>query len=135
MEKLVLETGITDSGYSCVCEALPGFVVAGGKDFAEFAKEVRESVDFYVECAKADGTPYPAILDGDYELEFKFNVMSLLQHYRGILSLSALERLTGINRKQLSHYAVGSSRPRRKQADRINLALRNFARELSVVSV
>jgi len=31
----------------------------------------------------------------------------VLNYYKGIFTLSALERLTGINQKQLQHYASG----------------------------
>ena len=65
MSKIVMNTGITETGYSCSCDLLPGWVVSGSDDFEQFKKEVKESIDFYVECAKADGEVYPSILDSD----------------------------------------------------------------------
>jgi hypothetical protein len=44
-----MNTGITETGYSCSCDLLPGWVVSGSDDFEQFKKEVKESIDFYVE--------------------------------------------------------------------------------------
>lgn len=73
MRQLVMTTGITETGYCCSCDLLPGWVVAASGGFEEFKKEVRESIDFYVECAKAEGEEYPAILDEEYEIIYKFD--------------------------------------------------------------
>ena len=62
--------------------------------FSELKKELFESVDFYVERAKADGDVYPEVLNQEYEFEYKFDVESLLFFYEKILSKAALERLT-----------------------------------------
>lgn len=66
---------------------------------------------------------------------YRFNVQSLLEFYRGIFSFSALQTITGINQKQLAHYAAGISKPRKEQADKIASGLRRLAEELSAVTV
>lgn len=60
---------------------------------------------------------------------------TLLNYYRGILPLSGLARLTGINQKQLAHYAAGRCRPRARQAAKIEEALHRLGRELQGVAV
>ena len=60
---------------------------------------------------------------------------SLLFFYEKILSKAALERLTGINQKQLSHYACGRSKPRPAQAQKIVNALHTLGRDLLAISV
>lgn len=112
MEKVRVQVAKTPEGYCATVDILPGFIVAVTGDFSELKKELFESVDFYVECAKADGDVYPEVLNQEYEFEYKFDVESLLFFYEKILSKAALERLTGINQKQLSHYACGRSKPR-----------------------
>lgn len=72
MEKIVMNTAKTDTGYCCSCDLLPGWIVTGPKDFEQFKKEVQDSIDFYVECAKADGSEYPPVLDADYEIVYQF---------------------------------------------------------------
>ena len=135
MATIIVNTAKTEKGYSCNCNLLPGWIVAYTGDFEGFRNYVKESIDFYVECAKEDGTSYPKILDEDYEIVYKFDVQSLLEYYRGIFSFSALQTITGINQKQLSHYATGISKPRPAQAEKIAKGLRKLAKELQVVTV
>jgi predicted RNase H-like HicB family nuclease len=135
MEKVFISVSRTEKGYSASCELLPGWVVAVTGDFDELEKEIQESVDFYVDCAKEDGETYPAVFDGAYTFEYKFDVRSLLYFYQNIFSFVALQHLTGINQKQLSHYAAGRSKPRKEQAQKIVAGLHRLAGELNRVSV
>lgn len=135
MEKIIMNTARTDTGYCCSCDLLPGWVVSGPSDFNQFKKEVEDSILFYVECAKKDGDKYPAILNGIYEIIYKFDVQALLEYYRGIFSFAALEHITGINQKQLAHYASGRSKPRPQQAEKISAGLHQLANELMTVTV
>lgn len=135
MKKIIMDTARTATGYCCSCDLLPGWVVTGSSDFNQFKKEVEDSILFYVECAKKDGEKYPDILNEPYEIIYKFNVRALLEYYRGIFSFAALEHITGINQKQLAHYASGRSTPRPKQAKKISDGLHNLANELMTVTV
>ena len=83
MEKVVMNAAYTAKGYSCNCDLLPGWVVAFSGDFEGFRQYVQESIDFYVDGARQDGTAYPQVFDGEYEVVFKFDIVSLLAHYKG----------------------------------------------------
>ena len=122
MDKVVIETARTENGYSGACELLPGWIVATTGDFDNFKKEVVDSIRFYVDCAKN-------------ELVYKFDVQSLLLYYQGIFSFSALQTITGINQKQLAHYAAGRSKPRPQQAEKIARGLHDLAKDLMSVTV
>lgn len=130
-----MNTAKTDTGYCCSCDLIPGWVVSGSSDFNLFKVDVEESIRFYVDCAKKDGDEYPSVFDGPYELIYKFDVQALLEYYRGIFSFSALEHITGINQKQLAHYASGRSKPRQQQAEKISSGLHQLANELMTVTV
>lgn len=132
---ILINTARTEHGYSGACDLLPGWVVAHTGSFEDFKREVRESIDFYVECAREDGRNYPVFLDGDYVVEYRFDVQSLLLFYQGIFSYSALEHITGINQKQLAHYAAGRSKPRAAQTVKIANGLRNLAEEMMSITV
>lgn len=133
--QLIMDTARNENGYSCSCGLLKGWVVAYSGDFDGFKQYVRESVDFFVEGAKEDGEPYPEILDGEYEIIYKFDVQSLLEYYRGIFSFAALQAITGINQRQLYHYSAGIAKPRPAQAKKIADGLHRLARELQSVTV
>ena len=48
---------------------------------------------------QAEGNKYPML-----EFEFKYDMPSFLQHYAYAFTLAGLERITGVNQRQLSHY-------------------------------
>lgn len=135
MKKVVINTARTEKGYSGNCDLINGWIVACSGSFSEFKREVEESIQFYLDCSKEDGVEYPSIFDEEYELEFKFDVQSLLLFYQGIFSYSALENITGINQRQLSHYAAGRSKPRKAQTDKIANGLKELAEEMLFITV
>ena len=78
---------------------------------------------------------WPEQIKGDFEIEWRFDVPSFLEYYGKYLSLAGMERLTGINQKQLSNYLNRRAIPRRKQADRIVSGMHKFAKELLSISL
>ena len=135
MSILILNTSKTPEGYSASCDLLPGWVVAFTGNFDEFKEYVLESIDFFVECAKNDGEEYPAIFDEEYQISYKFDIQSLLCHYQNIFSFAALQHITGVNQRQLWHYAAGRSKPRRSQAEKIVASLNKLGKELTTLTV
>lgn len=135
MKKVTINTARTERGYSGSCDLLPGWIVACSGGFSEFRKEVEDSIQFYIDCANEDNTEYPSVFDENYELEYKFDVQSLLLFYQGIFSFSALETITGINQKQLAHYAAGRSKPRKQQSEKIAIGLKSLAEEMMSITV
>lgn len=135
MTKIIINTARTENGYSGNCDLLSGWIVACSGSFSEFKKEVEESIQFYIDCAKEDGEQYPSEFDDVYELEYKFDVQSLLLFYQGIFSYSALENITGINQKQLAHYAAGRCKPRKQQSEKIANGLKSLAIEMMSITV
>ena len=78
---------------------------------------------------------WPKQIKGDFEIEWKFDVPSFLEYYGDYLSLAGLQRMTGINQKQLSNYLHHRAVPRQKQADRIINGLHSFAREILSITL
>ncbi|MEG1861002.1 MAG: hypothetical protein RR206_04855 [Bacteroidaceae bacterium] len=135
MENLIINVAVMDGGYSAACDKIPGWVVAYTGDLDGFKQYLVESIDFWIEGVREDGLPYDKIFDGKYELVYKWDIQSLLLHYQGIFSFSALQTITGINQKQLCHYAAGRSKPRVQQAEKIEAGLHTLAKELLTISV
>ena len=125
----------TENGYTAACDLLEGWVVAVNGDFCSLEKEVKESIKLFVEWAKEDGDEYNHIFDVDYKLVYHFDVRSLLSYYQKIFSLSALEFITGINQRQLSHYLNGTSKPRPLQSKKIEKGLKDLSKELQAISL
>lgn len=118
-----------ENGYSAFIENLDG-VVATGATIEEIKANLIDCLDDYIETCKHLKCEIPEMLLGDYRIEFSMDVKSLLTIYSGIFTKSGLERLTGINQKQLWHYANGISTPRRAQVLKIENALHRLGEEL-----
>ncbi len=103
---------------------------------AEAAKaDMRQQMDFFRETAVEDGFSYPDFLDDEFEIVYKFDTESLLEYYSGILSLSGLEKITGIHQKQLWNYLHGKSKPRKAQVEKIEKGLHSLGTELMSISL
>jgi hypothetical protein len=69
------------------------------------------------------------------DIVYKFDTQSFLQYYKGIFTNAAFEKLTGINQKQIQHYASGHRKPRSAQAKKIETALHKLGQELITVEL
>jgi predicted RNase H-like HicB family nuclease len=103
---------------------------------AEAAKaDMRQQMAFFKKSAIEDNFSYPDFLDGDFEIVYRFDTQSLLAYYSGILSLSGLEKITGIHQKQLWNYLHGKSKPRKEQVEKIEKGLQALGSELIAISL
>ncbi|WP_194775447.1 helix-turn-helix domain-containing protein [Pararhodonellum marinum] len=67
------------------------------------------------------------------QFEFVYDVASFLNYYSKVLTLAGLEKITGINQGQLSHYVTGRRKPGKKTVEKIEQNLHRFADELKEV--
>ena len=91
-------------------------------------------MDFYRETARQEGFKYPAFLDGDYTVSYQVDVLSLFKYYvgEGIFSLAGLEKMTGINQKQLWSYLNGT-KPRKAQVIRMEKGFQAIWKDLDMI--
>ena len=129
MQQLNATIESLEGNYSAFLHDLGG-VMTTGSTIEEIKANLRDAVNDYVETCKELGCELPEVLKGDYRIEFTMDVKSLLALYEGIFTKAGLERLTGINQKQLWHYANGNSVPRRAQILKIENALHRLGNEL-----
>ena len=106
-------------------------IYGAGDSIKDCQDDVLKSIEEIKQTLPPD--EWPDILKEEYDIEWHFDVQTLLLHYGALMSLSGLERITGINQKQLWAYMNGRSKPRRKQVDRIENSIRIFGGELSRV--
>ena len=134
-KKILVMVGMTENNYSAHVFVGEGIAVATGKTFDELKNQMAEAVEFQLEGMREDKDEIPPKFQSDYELVYQFDSESLLRHYNGIFTNAALERLTGINQRQLQRYATGVSKPRKEQAKKIEEALHNLGKELLAVEL
>ena len=135
MEEVTVIVGLTEKNYCARLIIGDGIVVATEKTFDNLKKEMRDAVESHLEVMREDGDNIPDIFLNPFQLVYQFDVESLLSHYRGIITNAALERLTGINRRQLTHYSSGLRKPRPEQRKKIERALHCLGRELQEVEL
>ena len=66
-------------------------------------------------------------------IEFKYDVPSFLQEYAYAFTLAGLQRITGVNQKQLGHYISGYRRPSAKTIRKIEAGIHEFSNQLRTV--
>ncbi len=128
--KIIIER--SNNAFSAYAENAPG--VYGMGDTVEEAKQSAiEGIQLLKKYNKSENIP--AILMDDNEVVFKFDTESFLNFYKKIFTNAALERMTGINQKQLQHYASGLKKPRPSQVKKIESAIHNLGKELLAVEL
>ena len=128
--KIIIER--SDDSFSAYAENVPG--IYGQGDSVEEAKNAAlAGIELLVKYNSDENIPN--ILKGNYEIIFKFDAESFFKFYKKIFTNAALERITGINQKQLQHYASGLKKPRQAQVKKIETAMHNLGKELMAVEL
>jgi predicted RNase H-like HicB family nuclease len=128
MGKLTVTIAKGDTNYGAWIEEAAG--IYGQGDTVEEAKQnLNEGLLLY----KKHNATLPPALQGEVEFEYKFDVPSFLTHYATVFTKSSLERMTGINQTQLSHYVSGFRKPSPRVAVKMDRAIHSLAQELQQV--
>ena len=104
-------------------------VITVGNDMREIEENMKEAIELYLE-----DNPNPCeLLPGELELKFKVDAATFINYYSNIFTKAALSRITGINERQLWHYAAGVHKPRRQQLEKIQKGIQALTKELSSI--
>lgn len=122
--KIIIER--SEDAFWAYAEKLHG-VSGAGNTVAEAKKSVLEGLALQIKLGN--------IPDKNYNIRFRFDTESLLNYYKGIFTNAAFEKITGINQKQIQHYASGLKKPRPGQAKKIEKALHSLGEELLMVEL
>lgn len=113
---------------------LNGIVVSTHKTLEGVKNEFQSALQFHIEGCLEDGDKLPEwVVSGNYELEYITEVSALLHSLDGILTRSAIARVSGINERQIGHYASGHRTPRPQQREKIINGIHSISRELAMV--
>lgn len=134
MEKVIVDIYYTGNNYCAHAPILSG-CVSTATTLSEMKKNIKEAIEFHVESSLEDGDIIPEVFKGEYELEFRLSIEALLNAYSDIFTKAALSRITGINQRQLWHYASGMRKPRPTQRKRIEEGLHRLGSELLTIGV
>ena len=134
MKALTVIIERTENNYSAYLAEVDG-IVATGHSIDEIKANIINAINLVLEDCREYGDEIPDALKGDYSLVFKMDVKSFLEFYTGIFTKAGLERVTGINQKQLWHYASGNRNPRPEQVVKSETALHKLGEELISINL
>jgi predicted RNase H-like HicB family nuclease len=104
-----------------------------GDNVQEAKQSILNAIKIIIEEFKPESIP--SILKGEYHIIYRFDAESFLNYYKGIFTNAALEKITGINQRQLQHYSSGLKKPRKPQLKKIEEGLRKLATELQSIEL
>ncbi|WP_321481156.1 antitoxin HicB [uncultured Bacteroides sp.] len=121
----------TDAGKNLSAYIEGALVITIGNDMRELEENMKEAIELYLE-----GNPNPCeVLSGEFDLKFKIDAATFINYYSNVFTKAALSRITGINERQLWHYAAGVHKPRRKQLEKIQKGIQSLSKELSAINL
>jgi predicted RNase H-like HicB family nuclease len=132
LKKLIIVIERSADLFSAYAANAPG-IYGGGNTVAEAKQSILDAVRLFKENNEPENIP--AILKSEYEIEYKLDVESFFNYFNGIFTKSGIEKLTGINQKQLGHYSSGTKKPRPRQRLKIQTALHQLGNELLMVKL
>ncbi|MDR0824606.1 MAG: CopG family transcriptional regulator [Prevotella sp.] len=133
MEKINVLISWSGDNYSATVsgEKVNGCIIVTNKTLDGVKKDFNEALEFHIEGCVKDGDEVAEWLQNhSYELNFDFDTLALLHSLDGVLTRAALSRATGINEKQLGHYASGHRKPRPNQREKIINGIHAISKEL-----
>lgn len=124
--EVIVEYG--EKNLSAYIEGAP--IITVGDNLKEIEANMKEAVELYLED---NPNPKP-MFQGEFELKFKIDAPTFINYYSGIFTKAALSRITGINERQLWHYAAGLHKPRKSQLEKIQRGIASLTKELSSIN-
>lgn len=138
MEKHIIHVNVSWSGDNFCClweDGNDGSVVVTSKTIEKLKNNFSESLRLHIQGCIEDGDTFPEYIEkGDYEIEYNLDAAALIRNAETFTTMSAISRISGINQKQLSHYANGIKHPRPVQLARIKAALAIIGTQLLALS-
>lgn len=128
--KLVVIVEFAEGNLAAYFKDIDGIAITGN-NIREIKISAKEAIELYIEASKEMELELPDVLKCEYRLVYKYDLCSFLNAYSSVLGKAALENLTGINQKQLWHYASGKRKPSKQTIDKVANSIHEFAKELS----
>ena len=125
----IIERG-ADGKYSIFIDntSYPYGIIGTGSTVKEAMDDFNDGYVEMKEYVESTGNPFV-----EAEFIFKYDIPSFLQEYAYAFTLAGLERITGVNQKQLGHYISGYRKPSRKTVRKIEAGIHSFSAQLNAV--
>ena len=118
----------TYSIYSHGADDLPYGVIGSGDTIALAKEDFMIAYQEVKESASETGEEFEEV-----EFAFRYDIPSFLEEFAYAFTLAGLERITGINQKQLGHYISGYRKPSPKTVRKMEEGIHRFSEQLSMI--
>lgn len=110
-----------DKNYCCGwSDESVGSIICAHKTLDGVKQAFEESLEFHMEGMAADGDKIPEwYVNKEFNIDYELEVSAILRSIEAYTTMAAISRATGINQKQLSHYASSLKTPRMQQREKI----------------
>lgn len=127
--KAIIETG-PDHHYSIYSDSAdyPYGIIGTGDTIADAKEDFWAAYEEMKESVEAMGESFVGA-----NFVFRYDIPSFLEEFAFAFSLAGLERITGINQKQLGHYISGYRKPSTKTVKRMEDGLHSLCEKLQSV--
>lgn len=132
MKKTVIIERGTDGTFDAYLENdddLSFGLLGQGDTVKDTISDFLNSYDEIKAICTEDGSICPVL-----EFTYKYDLASFLSYYSKTLTLAGLEKITGVNQGQLSHYVTGYRKPSKRTIEKIETSLHRFAKEMEELS-
>ncbi|MBR4572566.1 MAG: antitoxin HicB [Prevotella sp.] len=133
MKEVMVTVEYAGDNLSAYVEGAP--VIATGKNLQDIEQNMQEAINVYLESCKELGIEPSESLQGELTLKFHIDAATFINYYSNIFTKAALSRITGINERQLWHYAAGVHKPRQRQLEKIQNGVFSLSQELQSFSL
>jgi predicted RNase H-like HicB family nuclease len=136
MERIKVLVSWSGNNYCATVQGndVNGVIIVTHKTLEGVKQEFQSSLQFHIEGCLEDGDKLPEwVATGNYELDYCYDISALLHSLDGVLTRSAIARVSGINEKQIGHYASGHRIPRNAQREKIINGIHKIGQELAMV--
>lgn len=133
MKEVSVTVEYAGDNLSAYVEGAP--VITTGKNLHDIEQNMKEAIKVYLESCKELGVEPSESLTGEIILKFHIDAATFINYYSNIFTKAALSRITGINERQLWHYAAGVHKPRRRQLEKIQNGVHSLTQELQSFSL
>lgn len=125
----IIETG-PDHQFSIYSdsETYPYGIIGTGSSIQKAKEDFLAGYEEMKECILENGEVFE-----EATFIFRYDIPSFLQEFAYAFTLAGLERITGINQKQLGHYVSGYRKPSSKTIRKMEDGIHKFSEQLSLI--
>ena len=125
----IIETG-PDHEFSVYSDSntYPYGIIGTGKTIQEAKGDFLLCYEEMKTCLLESGETFE-----EAEFTFRYDIPSFLQEFAYAFTLAGLERITGINQKQLGHYVSGYRKPSARTVKKMEEGIHKFSEQLSLI--